>query len=144
MNSFFPGLQTGHAQLRRLIALRTIAIFAQCTMLALVHFFLTISLSWLPMLGCIGMLIAFNLFSWFRLHSDSPVSNIELFVQLSVDVIALSILLYYAGGSTNPFVSLYLLPIVIAAASLPQGYTWAMAIFTTSCYTALMKYYQQL
>ena len=113
-------------------------------MLALVHFFLEITLSWLPMLVCIGMLAIFNLFSWFRLRTDSPVSNIELFVQLCVDVIALSILLYYAGGSTNPFISLYLLPIVIAAASLPQGFTWAMAIFTTTCYTALMKYYQPL
>lgn len=144
MKSSFLVNQTGHAQLKRLIALRTIAIGAQCAMLALVNLLLEITLSWLPMLTCVALLALFNLFSWLRLRTDSPVSNIELFVQLCVDVSALSILLYYAGGSTNPFVSLYLLPIVIAAASLPQRYTWAMAIFTATCYTALMKYYQPL
>jgi hypothetical protein len=52
-----------------------------------------------------------------------PVPNTELFAQLCVDVLALSVLLYYSGGSTNPFVSLYLLPLVIAAATLPGHYT---------------------
>jgi len=56
-------------------------------------------------------------------------------------VLALSVLLYYAGGSTNPFVSLYLLPLVIAAATLPSRFTWAMAALTTACYSLLMVYY---
>ena len=72
------------------------------------------------------------------------VSNPELFAQLSVDVIALTILLYFSGGSTNPFVSLYLLPLVIAAATLPARYTWGMAVLTTLCYTCLMEYYVPL
>jgi two-component system sensor histidine kinase RegB len=79
-----------------------------------------------------------------RLRNDSIVSNPELFAQLSVDVSALSILLYYSGGSTNPFISLYLLPLVIAAATLPPRYTWSMAVLTTLCYTFLMKYYVPL
>jgi two-component system sensor histidine kinase RegB len=144
MNSTLLATQTGHAQLKRLIALRAIAILAQCAVLALVHYFLEIELSWLPMLGCITILAMFNLFSWMRLRTDYLVTNAELFAQLCVDVSALSVLLYYAGGSTNPFVSLYLLPLVIAAATLPQRYTWTMAIFTTVCYTLLMKYYQPL
>jgi len=69
------------------------------------------------------------------------VSNLELFAQLGADVAALSILLYYGGGSTNPFVSLYLLPLVIAAATLPGRYTWGMAALTAACYSLLMVYY---
>ncbi len=144
MNSSIFTTQTGHAHLQRLIVLRSIAVFAQCSMLALVHFFLGIVLAWFPMLICIGALAVFNLISWLRLRTHTPVSNLELFAQLCADVTALSILLYYAGGSTNPFVSLYLLPLVIAAATLPQGFTWTMAIFTTACYTVLMKYYHPL
>lgn len=144
MNPSLLATQTGHAQLQRLIVLRTIAVFAQCVTLALVHYFLEMELHWLPMLVGIATLATFNLLSWLRLRSDYPVSNMELFAQLCVDVSALSVLLYYAGGSTNPFVSLYLLPLVIAAATLPQRYTWAMAITTTACYTLLMKYYQPL
>jgi two-component system sensor histidine kinase RegB len=144
MNSSFFVTQTGHAHLQRLITLRVIAIVAQCVVLALVHYFLGITLSWLPMLFCIAVLALFNLISSLRLRTHHPVSNLELFAQLLVDVSALSILLYFAGGSTNPFVSIYLLPLVIAAATLPQGYTWSMAIFTTACYTLLMKYYLPL
>lgn len=144
MNSSLLATQTGHTQLQRLIALRAIAVFAQCATLALVHYFLEMELHWLPMLVCIALLATLNLLSWLRLRSDYPVSNMELFAQLCVDVSALSVLLYYAGGSTNPFVSLYLLPLVIAAATLPQRYTWAMAMITTACYTLLMKYYQPL
>lgn len=96
------------------------------------------------MIICICALGIFNLLSWLRLRTNSAVSNTELFVQLLVDVSALSVLLYFAGGSTNPFVSLYLLPLVIAAATLPARHTWAMAIFTTACYTILMKFYRPL
>jgi two-component system sensor histidine kinase RegB len=144
MNASLLATQTGHAQLQRLVVLRAIAIVAQFTMLALVRYFLEISLSWLPMLTCITLLAVFNLLSWLRLRTEYLVTNMEIFAQLCVDVFALSLLLYYAGGSTNPFVSLYLLPLVIAAATLPQRYTWAMAIFTTACYTFLMKYYLPL
>ena len=144
MNSFLLSAQTGHSQLQRLVALRVISVFAQCAMLILVRYSLEMTLSWLPMLICISTLATVNVFSWLRLRTDIPVSNMELFGQLCIDVLALSVLLYFAGGSTNPFVSLYLLPLVIAAATLPQRYTWAMAIFTTGCYTVLMKYYQPL
>jgi two-component system sensor histidine kinase RegB len=76
-----------------------------------------------------------------HLRAGHPVSNPELFAQLCADVIALSVLLYYGGGSTNPFVSLYLLPLVIAAATLPGRYTWSMAALTAACYSLLMVYY---
>ncbi len=144
MNSSLLTNQTGHTQLQRLITLRSIAVFAQCATLGLVFYFLEMALPLLPMLISIGVLATFNLLSWFRLRANFPVTNLELFAQLSVDVFALSALLYYAGGSTNPFVSLYLLPLVIAAATLPPRHTWSMAILTTACYTALMKFYTPL
>jgi two-component system sensor histidine kinase RegB len=137
-------VQTGHSHLRRLVWLRAIAIVAQCATLALVHRLLAMALQWPPMLAAIAALAVLNLFTWLRLHNNSPVSNAELFAQLCADVLALSVLLYYGGGSTNPFISLFLLPLVIAAATLPHTYTWAMTGITTGCYTLLMKYYVPL
>jgi len=131
----------GHSQLRRLVALRTAAIAAQLVTLAVIWKAMELALDWQPMLLTIAALAAINLFSWLRLSSSNPVSNPELFAQLSVDVFALTILLYFGGGSTNPFVSLYLLPLVIAAATLPGRYTWGMAAFTAACYSLLMVYY---
>ena len=139
-NSIFSSLP-GHNQLRRLVALRSMAVTAQLLTLAGVWKILELKLDWQPMLLTIAVLAAINVFSWLRLRSDKPVPNKELFAQLCVDVLALSILLYYSGGSTNPFVSLYLLPLVIAAATLPGRYTWGMAALTSACYSVLMFYY---
>lgn len=93
------------------------------------------------MLSSIAVLALINFLTLLRLRSNKPVANIELFLQLSLDVLLLSVLLYFAGGSTNPFVSLYLLPLVIAAATLPSPYTWGMAALTTACYSGLMGYH---
>jgi len=131
----------GHSQLRRLIALRSMVIAAQLITLTAVWKVMELELGWRPMLLTIAALAAINLFSWLRLSSGKPVPNAELFAQLCIDVLALSILLYCSGGSTNPFVSLYLLPLVIAAATLPGRYTWGMAALTSACYSVLMFYY---
>jgi two-component system sensor histidine kinase RegB len=141
MHHTIPSALPGHSQLLRLIVLRSVAIAAQLLTLAAVWKILELELDWPPMLLTIATLVSLNLFSWLRLRSHIPVSNSELFVQLSVDVLALSILLYYGGGSTNPFISIYLLPLVIAAATLPGRYTWGMAALTAACYSLLMVYY---
>ncbi|HEX5337711.1 MAG TPA: ATP-binding protein [Gallionella sp.] len=141
MNSSILSSLPGHSQLRRLIALRGVAISAQLVTLAAVWKILELELDWQPMLLAIATLAAVTLLSMLRLRSSSPVSNPEMFAQLGVDTLALTVLLYYGGGSTNPFVSLYLLPLVIAAATLPGRYTWGMAALTAVCYSLLMAYY---
>jgi two-component system sensor histidine kinase RegB len=144
MNQTFQPTQTGHSHLRRLILLRSTTIAGQLTALVLVYQLLDIQFAWLTMLATIFSLACINLLSWWRLRTAYPVTNFELFAQLCVDVIALSILLYYSGGSTNPFISLFLLPLIIAAATLSRSYTWAMAALTTACYSLLMKFYVPL
>lgn len=141
MNSTALSFLPGHSQLRRYVALRSIAIAAQLITLAVVWKILQLELGWQPMLLVISALAAINLFTWLRLRGSTPVSNLELFAQLCVDVLALSVLLYYGGGSTNPFISLFLLPLVIAAATLPPRYTWSMAMLAVACYSLLMAYY---
>ena len=142
MNIF--STQTGHDHLRRLATLRGVAIGAQGAMLALAGFVLDMPLPWLPLGATVAAEAVFALLAWLRLASARPVSSVELFAHLCLDVLALAVLLYFAGGSTNPFISLFLLPLVIAAATLPRGYTWGMAALATLCYTLLMKYYVPL
>lgn len=97
-----------------------------------------------PLFSVIGLLTLANLFTWWRLRQRWPVADAEFFAQLLVDVIAITVLLYYAGGSTNPLVSFYLVPLVIAAITLPAAYTWTMAVLTAACYTLLMFNYYPL
>ncbi|NTV88314.1 MAG: HAMP domain-containing histidine kinase, partial [Burkholderiaceae bacterium] len=73
-----------------------------------------------------------------------PVTGWELFAYLQLDVLALALLLFFSGGASNPFVSLLLLPLIIAAALLPAGCVWAMAGVTVVVYTTLMFYHLPL
>ena len=141
MNSSILSGLPGHSQLRRLIILRSMAVAAQLLTLGVAWKFMEMELDWEEMLLTVFTLATVNLLSWLRLRNNSPVSNPELFTQLCVDVFALTVLLYYGGGSTNPFVSLYVLPLVIAAATLPSRYTWGMAALTVACYSLLMFFY---
>ncbi|MDC0575834.1 ATP-binding protein [Nitrosomonadaceae bacterium] len=78
------------------------------------------------------------------MRRNFSVSNIEFFLQILIDVFALSALLYFNGGSTNPFVSLYLLPLTITAAVLPWVYTWLMAATTIGLYSLLLFHHVPL
>lgn len=130
--------------LQRLFLLRNIVIAVQCLTFALAYWVLEMELPWAEMVAVAVILAILNLVTWIRLRRKWPVSSMEFFAQLLVDVLALSALLYFSGGSTNPFISLYLLPLTIAAAALPWAYTWVMAGITISCYTLLLFYYVPL
>ncbi len=127
--------------LQRLFLLRNISIFAECLTFAIVYWTIDIEIPWIQMIFVVTLLSLINFLTWLRLHRDWPVSHQEFFLQLLVDVFALSALLYFSGGSTNPFISLYLLPLTIAAATLPWRFTWVMAVITIACYTLLLFVY---
>lgn len=127
--------------LKRLFVLRNIAIIGQALVLLVVSYVLGMSLPLAPMTAVVLALVGVNLFTWRRLHHSSVVSDIELFFQLLIDVTALTIQLYYSGGSTNPFVLMYLLPITLTAAALPGVFSGMMAAFTVFCYSILMFNY---
>ncbi|MEJ2652599.1 MAG: ATP-binding protein [Gammaproteobacteria bacterium] len=95
-----------------------------------------------PLSVVIGVFAALNLVTWLRLRwMKRPVREQELFLHLFGDVLILAALLYFTGGSTNPFVSLFLLPLTLAAAALPGRYTGAIAATALACYSLLMKWY---
>ncbi len=73
------------------------------------------------------VLLVLNILTWVRFKLPWPVQEIEVFGQLALDVLLLSALLYMAGGTTNPFVLLLLLPLTIAAATLLAIYAWLLA-----------------
>jgi two-component system sensor histidine kinase RegB len=133
-----------NSNLQRLFFLRSIAISGQVLVIAAaVSLFDTL----LP-LAAMGTIIvlqaAVNVRTWLRLRKSAPVTEGELFLELLADVAALTALLYLSGGPTNPFVSLYLLPLTIAATSLTARYPWVMAGLTIACYSALMFFYLPL
>lgn len=132
------------SNLRRILVLRGFLIGGLLLAGVLAIQWLELPLPLPPLLSVIGLLTLVNLLTWWRLRQPWPVADGEFFAQLLVDVLAITVLLYYAGGSTNPLVSYYLLPLVIAAITLPAAYTWSMAALTAACYTLLMFNYYPL
>ncbi|TDV37270.1 two-component system sensor histidine kinase RegB [Paraburkholderia caballeronis] len=123
--------------LGHLFWLRSLAIIGQLCTIAFVQFFMGVRLPLPAMLFVIAMEVLFNGVTWLRVSQDRPESNLELFGQIWVDIGALSALLFLSGGTTNPFVSLYLPSIAIAAAVLPWYLAAWLAAFAVTCYVLL-------
>jgi two-component system, sensor histidine kinase RegB len=82
--------------------------------------------------------------TFLRMNTQNSVTEIEFFVQLSLDVLCLNVLFYFSGGATNPFVSYLLVPVCISAATLPWRYTWVITLFCVSAYSALLFFHVPL
>ncbi len=123
---------------RRLIWIRMIAVpgSAICLVLAQQIYGLQVSSGRLMMI--VGLLVLFNFGAWYRHRASSSITDRQFFVQLLVDLVALTSILYYSGGASNPFVFFYLLPMAISAAALPQRYTWMITGISAVSYSVLM------
>src|SRR5690606_22848663 len=127
--------------------LRAIAMAGQLLAVLATHYGLNIPLPLLPLLAGIGVLGLVNAWTGWCIHRAGrtrPVSGGALGLQLLADVLVLSWLLFFTGGATNPFVSLYLLPIAIAAAVIRPAYVWLVVGVTSLCYAFLLVWYRPL
>lgn len=125
---------------RNLLLMRCIAIVAQLAVIGEAYFGLALHLNYRALLTIVGVEIVTNFAFW--LHTKHITQDCELgcFTQLFTDTCFLAILLYFSGGASNPFVSLFLVPVAIAAAVLGRVYAWSLTITTIVLYSLLMKY----
>lgn len=127
--------------LQRIIWLRLIVLLAEVITVWLTIDYLKVELPLPPISIVLSINFILSIASLVRLRMPWSVTNSELFVQLAIDVILLTCLLYYSGGSTNPFAPLFLLPLVLTAAILAGWYAWLMVALTIGCYSLLLFYY---
>ena len=139
-----PNAVPQHELLRRLMWMRVVAITGQFSAVAIAKWGLGIDLPLTPMFTVIVMLAVFNAWTWWCLRIRRPASHDTLFIQLFVDLLAVSSLLLFSGGATNPFVSVYLPALAVAAAILPWGYTLLLAVFALAGYSLMMSVYVPL
>lgn len=126
--------------LKWLFILRNLMILSEVILIVLSIYGLNIRLPeqqlWLVVLS-VGVV---NIYTSMRLKTDEPVTELEIFSHLVIDVFSIAALLYLTGGASNPITWVFLLPLIITAIMLHQSYAWYMVILTTSMYTALMAY----
>jgi two-component system sensor histidine kinase RegB len=138
MHSNEPSQASNHHNLKRMAYLRSLVILGEVVALLAIRSFTNLQPPILPLFGIIGLMAAVNIWTWQRARGDTEIKDAELFFQLIFDVFALTGVLYFTGGATNPFAWFFLIPLMIAATVLSQWVTWLMAALTTACYSLLM------
>ncbi len=128
---------TGHRNLLQLIHLRWTAVVGQIATIVFVQWGIGLDLPLWGLGAVLATLIVFNVLSLLRWREPVPVSESELFLALLVDVASLTLELYLSGGTSNPFVFLYLLQVTIGAVLLETRSAWRLVLVTLVCLAGL-------
>lgn len=122
----------------RLLMLRSGAIAVQLIAVLIVYFLLDHQIALMPLLLVIALEAGFQLMSVLAYRNVSQAKPLGMLMQLTADVLFLTILLSLSGGATNAFVSLLLLPIMIAAVTLSGKGLAYIAVLAIAAYSVLL------
>jgi two-component system sensor histidine kinase RegB len=123
--------------MRQLVQLRWIAVVGQLVAILVSHFALGIVLPLTPMLAVVALLAAANLVFVVTIHRRMIPG--ELTIALLLDMAALTAQLYFSGGAGNPFISLYLLQVVLGAILLTPQVAGLLAL-AACAFTAFLNF----
>ncbi len=130
--------------LRRLAVLRWWLIAAEVLAIATVPLALDIPLPVAPMLAVVFLQAVANAVTLSRLPDVGETGEAEVLVQLAIDIVAFSVLMFLSGGAANPLISLLLLPVAIAAMALSARCAVLVAAMAVAAYSALNIVYLPL
>lgn len=131
----------GRRQLVATLAwLRLCAIGGQLVTIAFVAQVLGLAIPVTRLLAAIAVLALFNLLVLWRLRQKSAMAGWEPVVHIAIDTLVLGYLLYLTGGASNPFVSLLVMPITLAATALPLRSVAIVATLAVATYLLLMRF----
>ena len=104
---------------RSLAWLRLCAIAGQGLTIAFVTWVLDLPIPVGSLCAGIAMLAVFSVLAFWRLRQRTRIAAWEPVAHIAVDTLVLGYLLYLTGGASNPFISLLVMPITLAATALP-------------------------
>ncbi len=124
--------------------LRNLMILVQLTAIVVAVELMGIALPVWPLGVAPSLLLLFNLLVYWRLETGHSSSESEIILHLLFDMLVFTWLLYWTGGSGNPFVSAYLVPVAVAAAFGSLGYALMLGLISVALYSFLMFSYVAL
>ena len=130
--------------LRRLIVMRWCLLAGEMAAILGLPALLDIPLPRWPMLLVVGLQVLANGLVARRLRGATALGDGQLFVQLVMDIVALSVLMFFSGGAANPLISLLLPPVAIAALALPARLVAGIAGLAVAAYSLLNMVYLPL
>lgn len=149
MMSAAPNLETDpssrRAQLKAVLWMRSLAVSLMGLLLLLGYWTQGVQLPLPTLVFVLGLLLLLNLLGFARLRfTPAHIGPYEVATQLFADLFGFSIMLYFTGGATNPFVMFYLPLLGLAAALLPLGQVMSLAMLSVVAYTLLTLEYVPL
>jgi two-component system, sensor histidine kinase RegB len=120
------------------VRLRWHALVAVVVAMTLAPYLMGVSVAWLPAGGLVSGIGLSNLAALLWLRSERPVHTAALGVVLMLDTLWLTAALALSGGSQNPFVSLYVIQVTLAALLLGIGWVIAIGLASVAGYAALL------
>ncbi|MFZ5492642.1 MAG: ATP-binding protein [Pseudomonadota bacterium] len=127
-----------------LVHLRSVALATQAAAVLLAAGVLGLALP-LAIDGLLfGALAGMNALAWWYARRGDEPSAWVLTTQLALDIAGLTAFLYFNGGYANPFASLFLLPLAVAATVLPTRHTAGLTALVVGGYTFVMFAFRPL
>ena len=120
-----------------LLKLRWGAIAGQLLTIVVVDQLMAVALPLLPLLSIVAIEVGSNVGAWLWQKRRARIAERDLGILLALDVALLTGLLFFTGGSFNPFSFLYLVHLALAAVVLRPRWTWALAALALACSAAL-------
>lgn len=115
--------------------LRWWAILGQVVVILAVQAWMDLPLG--PLATLVGISVSVNLAGTAWARAGGRVEPAAVPVLMGLDVLLLTALLFFTGGPENPFSSLYVVHIALAAVVLPPLQTWALVGLALGCMGAL-------
>ncbi len=125
-----------------LVRLRWVAVIGQLVTIAVAALAFQVKLELAPLLTIVIFTAATNfvLAIWLSLRDSHPTrplasrnGQLLLAAVMTLDLLSLTGLLYFAGGPTNPFTIFYFVNLALSAVILPARWSWALTGVAIVC-----------
>lgn len=120
-----------------LLLLRWGAVACQILLIFAVYLLFDIQIPFLILSAIIAFEGISNLYFHYLTKQKTIIPDWLFGLVMFLDIILLTVLLYYTGGPMNPFTFLYLVHVVLGAVLMRPNWSWSLATITVLCYASV-------
>jgi two-component system sensor histidine kinase RegB len=125
--------------LRWLLRLRWVGLVGQMAALAFAATVIRLDLPWVPLFSVLGVAVATNIVLQRRSLGNAGKHQWVIAAVIGVDVILLTVIIFFTGGASNPFTSFYLVLVALGAMTLNEG--WLTGVVALAVIGYLVVFY---
>ena len=134
----------GQVRLQTLVAIRWIAVSGQLAALLFLAYGLELKLPLAYGLAAVAASALLNVVVGLRYPASTRLADGEAALFLTYDTLQLAVLVYLTGGTTNPFIVLFLAPVAVAATVLSLRSMAVVSAVAIACLSVVAVFHHPL